>query len=274
MNLFTEPWYPEDNELEHYGILGMKWGVRRTPEQLGHRPSKDQPYRKTPKKLVDKGVAMKTDLASNVLGRSVTKSQVVPRNQSSGAVRLAKGSKVQHISGVPFSSLKAGQIYVTADARDNDMYSAYLGSKLKRAGFNPKTVMLELKTDLNAPSSKEQYAIFSEFLKTNRNQVESDVRDWLSEKGKDASVSSKPKDLYDQFINAAERPSESQKKFYDTLKQKGYNAVLDEHDITGSWMQAQRPLIIMDTLNTVGSIQVSDLDVDSMTRALDRLIKN
>lgn len=25
--------------LEHHGIKGMKWGIRRTPEQLGHRPS-------------------------------------------------------------------------------------------------------------------------------------------------------------------------------------------------------------------------------------------
>lgn len=28
----------QDEYLEHYGIKGMRWGIRRTPEQLGHKP--------------------------------------------------------------------------------------------------------------------------------------------------------------------------------------------------------------------------------------------
>lgn len=31
---------PSDSELYHHGIKGMKWGIRRTPQQLGHKIEK------------------------------------------------------------------------------------------------------------------------------------------------------------------------------------------------------------------------------------------
>lgn len=261
------------DELKHYGIKGMKWGVRRTPEELGHLPNSSKSALKTPRKLIDKGVNTKLSLAKDVLNKSLSKSQVRPRNRDSGATKLSKGAKVQHITGVPFDSLRDDQLYVTTSEYDNKMYQAFLGMRLKSKGFNPQKVIMDIKTDLSAPSSKEQYKIFTKFQKDNKRLIQSSVERWLKEKGKDEPVADDSKELYAQFMNSLEKKSLARKEFYRILKNSGYNAVLDEHDVTGSWMQAEKPLIIMNALHTIGDFKVESLSNRQLEKALDDWLK-
>ena len=46
----------QEEELMHYGVKGQKWGVRRTPEQLGHKPVNST------KKLDDKNARVTSSL--------------------------------------------------------------------------------------------------------------------------------------------------------------------------------------------------------------------
>ncbi len=53
--------------LMHYGVKGMKWGVRRTPEELGHKP------KQMVEKTTEPGI-----IKTTVYGHSATPKQAAP----------------------------------------------------------------------------------------------------------------------------------------------------------------------------------------------------
>lgn len=89
-----------NNEIYHHGIKGMKWGVRRTPAQLGHKPAKtkseSRDYRKEAKKMSD------TELRSRI-NRMQMENQYVQlnRRQVNSGEKFAK----EVVSGIAKGAL-------------------------------------------------------------------------------------------------------------------------------------------------------------------------
>lgn len=94
------------NSLEHFGIKGMKWGIRRTPDQLGHRSERKQKKQRTPeeqakhearKAKVIKYAKRAAKVAAVGLGATLAVSQLASGNPA-GAVNLGSRAVSQLLS--------------------------------------------------------------------------------------------------------------------------------------------------------------------------------
>lgn len=251
------------NYLAHYGVLGMHWGVRRYQNKDGSLTSAG--------KIRLKGAKRKQNLIKTQLGIDVDKKIFMkPDKDSSKEVNLKKGQNVYHVTPLEFKKLREGQdLFVSATNKDRDLYKSFLTMQMRKKGWGKDTpiseVSFRLKQDLHSPSNKQQKKIFNEVYKTNKKIFDSDMKRF---KEKGSGNSTEP---YDVFIKTLDKKHQSKKIFYDALRKHGYNAVLDQHDVTDSWMQASRPLIIMDALNTIGDMKVKNVTNKDIKRSLKRL---
>lgn len=265
-----------DAFIAHHGVKGMKWGVR----QDQHRTYSEKASRSTENmvKRTASSVQMTRYFAK---GGAIKKGQKYDEEWYSkldeGKAFIEKGSTLNRVvRGVDDRAL-SGRLYVSRLESDNDMYKAVIPAVQKKFAFGQKeyhsvyAVELETKKKMSLPSEKERIDTFIDTIKTPAG------RKWMSENGyKDeiTELNAKEQGLkaYRKFNKyAGDQDSAINSTYFNKIKAKGYDAILDDND-AGIW--SKEPMILLSPSNTVKVKNVKQLSADDINSAQRRVLSS
>lgn len=259
-----------DNYLAHYGVKGMKWGVRKDQ----YRSYKDVATKVENSTTLDRAKANVGMYRYFATGGRMKSSQQYNEewynHLDTGKKYIKKGKTLNRVvRGVDERALE-GRLYVATRKDDSEMYKATIpyvqkkGSAGKKKYHSVYQVSMETKKKLSLPSEKERVDTFIETLQTK------DGRQWLKDNGYRGEINelnAKETGLkyYKRFNKyAGNQAVKFNDTYFNAVKNKGYDAILDDND-AGVW--SKEPTILLSPKSTVKITKVRQLSADEINDA-------
>lgn len=233
---------PLSEAMEHHGIKGMHWGVRK---------QRDRSSNTIPADIKPHGVTMRRD----------------------GSIDIEKGAKLQRLVRSNGQSLPMKDVtYASINAYDNARYIKTIGGKGFFGGGRDTILSIQTTQPIKAPPVNEATRMVSdlmlhdaEFRKKNTDILGRTITDKDLEQIRADPTGKMAQSWYWQTnqkltFDPKFDPDAPyvQKKFRDTFTAKGYNAIRDENDASKI---SKAPIIIFhpeNSLKVVGKQQIDN----------------
>ena len=247
----------EDLELFHYGVKGMRWGVRRKEGPDGRVVKSKAPIKDSDKsahrvateaRYIQKGYTAE-EAAKKANGRIKAQKVLLAVGATAVTAAAVYGGKVafeKRFTGVdlPMGALLTNinalgdkqdfdrRLYTTFNEGDTKKYKGMLAATLRgnKKGTTIYETSLKATQNIKAPSHHQAKKLFEEFKSNNREASGLNYKEFNK-----------------RLVNGRD-PMNS--RFYDFMKTKGYNSVLDSNDQFISGYNTKKPLILFNAASS------------------------
>lgn len=223
--------------LAHHGIKGMKWGVRRFQKKDGS--------------LTPAGKKRYAEYDPVVLAK--------------------KGETVNHVSDVPLKTFRKGKsIYVSKGKADLDNYLLTMAMQSNSSDGTIANTKITVLNDLISPSEKARVKEFVDLYSDNKATMAKDIAKAKRESSfiklrSEEALTKKyqkadPEKVYEVFAKTLNANENGKTAYFDHLKEKGYNAWVDDNDVKYNKVGSKTAMAVFDTFK---DLKVSEVETYS-----------